>query len=345
MLLAALLKEISITVPFLPTEKIETIYFGGGTPSLLTGTDIKMLMEAISKKFLTDANAEITLEANPDDVNQKILHEWLQIGVNRLSVGLQSFNAAELKWMNRAHTAEDSINCLALIKAAGFTNFSVDLIYGSPLQNDEQLLKNFKIVKNENVPHVSCYALTVEPKTVLYKKIKAHKTDPIDPEKQARQFFILLDEMQKAGYEQYEISNFCKPGYKSRHNSSYWQGKPYYGFGPSAHSYNGSNLRRWNVASNSVYIKSLEQNTIPAEEELLGIKEQMNELVMIKLRTSEGIDLQNITETFGEEHANRLVFQGRHFIEAATLIQQNNHLKLSHSGKFLADGIAAALFL
>ena len=262
-LLEALKQEIILTQPMVPDETIETIYFGGGTPSLLLPQEIDGMIKTIQQKFKISPAIEITLEANPDDVSAATLESWKKININRLSLGVQSFNEAELKWMNRAHNAGQSLQSIDDIVTADFTNFSVDLIYGSPLLSNDDFINNVKIVLNKNIPHISAYALTVEPKTALHSLIRQKKSANIDEGRQAEQFHILLQMLEGAGYEQYEISSFARPGFRSRHNSSYWQGKPYYGFGPSAHSFDGNTKRRWNIANNALYQKSIENKLLP----------------------------------------------------------------------------------
>ncbi len=343
-MIAAIVKEINLTPVYNnDNEQIATIYFGGGTPSILAIEELQLIMQALKSKFSITANAEITLEANPDDINIPRLELWKQVGINRLSTGVQSFIEAELKWMNRAHTATDAIKCIDEIIAAGFTNFSIDLIYGSPLLSNEDWKKNVATVIEKNIPHVSCYALTVEPKTALDKMIMQHKKAPVDPEKQATQFLLLMDWMQAAGYEHYEISNYAKPGMRSRHNSSYWQAKHYYGFGPSAHSFTGQ-ARRWNVANNALYIKSLENNMIPFEEEILSQAQHLNEYIMTSLRTTEGINLEKIYAEYGNQYAEKIVTQSSKWQEGKKIIIENSTLKLTREGKLFADGIAADLF-
>lgn len=343
-LLKALNKEIKLTAPFDRDEIIHSIYFGGGTPSLLTEAELRSIAGGVQEKFTVDATAEFTLEANPDDIHPALLQQWKNIGINRLSLGVQSFNEAELKWMNRAHNASQSLQSIDDIKAAGFTNFSVDLIYGSPLLSNDDFEKNVNIIIEKNIPHISCYALTVEERTALHHLIEKKKSLPVDEARQAEQFQLLLELTAAAGYEQYEISNFAKPGFRSRHNSSYWQGKPYYGFGPSAHSFNGNNKRQWNIANNALYIQSLEQNAIPREEEILTSTQQLNEYIMISLRTMEGIGLSVVKERFGEKEAGTLLLNAATFLQENLLEQNNDHLILTKKGKFLADGIAAELF-
>jgi oxygen-independent coproporphyrinogen III oxidase len=342
-------------------EIISTLYFGGGTPSILTIDDLKLVFEALQNRFVFADDIEITLEANPDDITDIKLMEWRDIGINRLSVGIQSFVEEELIWMNRVHTAAESITCIDKIRAAGFTNFSVDLIYGSPILSDDDWKRNVAIVIEKNIPHISCYALTVEPKTALDKMIALHKKEPVDAEKQARQFLLLMDWMDQAGYEHYEISNFAKPGLRSKHNSSYWSGEKYYGFGPAAHAYfpslpggssaaaddspgTNASSRQWNVANNALYIQSLQQNIIPFEEEILTETQQLNEYIMTSLRTSEGLDLEYVSKKFGEEKSSRIKVAGSMYESTGKLKEVNRNLILTKEGKLFADGIAADLF-
>lgn len=344
-LVAALVKEIDLTALYDAGsyEPVETIYFGGGTPSLLDLEDLKKIQEALNKKFVIAPDAEITLEANPDDIHDSKLKAWKHIGINRLSVGIQSFAEEELQWMNRAHTAAESLACIEAIKNAGYDNFSIDLIYGSPLLDDEGWKKNVDTVLSKNIPHVSCYALTVEPKTALSKMIALHRKANTDPDKQAAQFLALMQWMQQAGYEHYEISNYALPGMRSRHNSSYWQGKKYYGFGPSAHSYDGEK-RRWNVANNAAYTRSLQQHIIPFEEEVLTPTQQLNEYIMTSLRTIEGLDLEKVSVDFGEQYHMKLKEAGIKWKQDNKLENSPTHLILTNEGKLFADGIAADLF-
>jgi oxygen-independent coproporphyrinogen III oxidase len=342
--IAALLNEISLTKH--PTDnEIQTIYFGGGTPSLLQPADLQKILAALKNKYNISPTAEITLECNPDDVNSQSLQQWLQVGINRLSVGLQSFNNAELTWMNRAHTAEGSVKVLQLIPEAGFTNYSVDLIYGSPFLTNENWIENIKTVIDHNVPHISCYALTVEEKTKLAHDIATLKTPAVTEERQTEQFFILLEQLGKAGYEHYEISSFCKPGYRSQHNSSYWQNIGYLGLGPSAHSFNGHNKRWWNVANNALYISTLTNNTLPIDtEEELTITDLMNEFIMVRLRVIEGIDLNIFKTKFGDTNFDALLQKITTLQTQGQLTIANNFVTIPTAKRFFADGIAAALF-
>lgn len=339
----AIIKEIELTAVESRPEKISTLYFGGGTPSILSIGELTRIMDALKNRFDLSAVSEITLEANPDDINDLKARQWLNLGINRLSIGIQSFAEAELKWMNRVHTAAESLRCIDDIRAAGFQNFSIDLIYGSPLLTDEEWKKNVSIVIEKNIPHISCYALTVEPKTALDSMIARNNKEAVDPEKQARQFLLLMGWMQEAGYEHYEISNFAKPGLRSRHNSSYWSGDAYYGFGPAAHAFDGQR-RRWNIANNALYIQSIEKGLIPYEEETLTATQQLNEYIMTSLRTLEGLDLNLVSTSFGEEKAAQIRQASQPFAGTGKLVVGENSIVLTKEGKLFADGIAADLF-
>jgi oxygen-independent coproporphyrinogen-3 oxidase len=346
-LIAAMIKEIHLVTEKAnhssEKELCETIYFGGGTPSLLSIKELNNILASLYSKFEIAKDAEITLEANPDDITAEKLQLWKKAGINRLSVGVQSFLDQELVWMNRAHSSADSLRCIDEIKNAGFSDYSIDLIYGSPLLNNQDWLNTIETVINKNIPHISCYALTVEPKTALHKMIAQNKKESVDAEKQAEQFVLLMNQMEQAGYEHYEISNFSKPGKRSKHNSSYWQGKKYYGFGPAAHSYDGIK-RKWNVSNNALYIQSLKKNSIPSEEETLTSTQSINEYIMTSLRTLEGLDLEKINSLFGTNHVNQLLNASKIYIQSEKIIQQNNRLILTKQGKLFADGIAADLF-
>jgi oxygen-independent coproporphyrinogen-3 oxidase len=324
-------------------EVIDTLYFGGGTPSILDTTDLQLIFNALQEKYIFKDTTEITLEANPDDITPAKLLRWKKAGINRLSVGIQSFVENELTWMNRAHNATESLQCIDRIQQAGFTDFSVDLIYGSPLLTNEDWKRNVEIAIEKNIPHISCYALTVEPKTALDKMIAQHKKAPVDPEKQAAQFLQLMHWMRFGGYEHYEISNFAKPGMRSKHNSSYWQGKKYYGFGPSAHGFDGKR-RQWNIANNALYIQSLKNNIIPREEEILTPTQQLNEYIMTSLRTMEGLSLIIVAERFGEKISSDLLAASVKWKVGGKLLIGKENIVLTNEGKLFADGIAADLF-
>jgi oxygen-independent coproporphyrinogen-3 oxidase len=344
--IAALLKEIALSAP--SAETIETIYFGGGTPSLCTKEEIKSILDKIRYVFTVDPGAEITLEANPDDISEKSLVDWKEAGINRLSIGIQSFFNEDLKWMNRAHDAGQAVGSLQLA-VSHFSTITIDLIYGTPQLTNEKWKHNVDTAIGLNIPHLSCYALTVESKTPLDKMIREQKSADVDPGKQSEQFLLLMQWLEKAGYEHYEISNFAKPGFRSRHNSSYWQGKPYYGFGPSAHSFQGT-TRWWNIANNTRYIESVNKAIIPSEQEELTPVQQLNERIMLSLRTSEGLDLNSISPDShrdGSQHpiAIGLAEKSKKYIERGLMRMENNILILTKEGRLLADGIAADLFI
>ena len=341
--IAALLREITLQKNFLQQEVVTTIYFGGGTPSLLKKEDLLQIMEKLYTCFSIAPNPEITLEANPDDINAASLADWKAAGINRLSIGIQSFFEEDLQWMNRAHNARQAKDCIVLAREAGFENFSIDLIYGVPGLTDEKWKDNVARALELKIPHLSCYALTVEPGTALQKMIALHKKAPADPEKQARHFLLLMDWLQQAGYSHYEISNFALPGYRSRHNSSYWAGKKYLGLGPSAHSFTGSH-RQWNIANNALYIAALQRHEIPFEEEALTATQRLNEYIMTSLRTQEGLDLGYIKDFFGEAPGRQLQQNSSKYIAAEKLRLQDSRLQLTREGKLFADGIAADLF-
>lgn len=334
----ALLTETGLQKNYLVKETIETIYIGGGTPSLLTNDKLILLLEKIKSEFAITSDAEITLEANPDDISEEKLTGWKKAGINRLSIGIQSFFDKDLEWMNRAHNSSQAIDSLHL--AIGyFDNMTIDLIYGTPHLTHEKWKQNVDTALSLNIPHFSCYALTVEPRTPLFKMINMKQTKNVGPEKQSEQFLLLMEWMEIAGYEHYEISNFSKPGWRSLHNSSYWQGKSYLGLGPSAHSFNG-NERQWNVSNNNRYIESITKGIIPFEKEVLTPDQKKNEYIMTSLRTMEGLNL----EKFDSASVDKLLKGSKKFINSGMIIKEENFLTLTRNGKLLADGIAADLF-
>jgi oxygen-independent coproporphyrinogen-3 oxidase len=342
--LEALLKEVVLQKDYLGTSSVETIYFGGGTPSLLESGELQDILGAIQTNFDVMPAAEITLEANPDDISRDKLFDWKKAGINRLSIGVQSFFEADLRWMNRAHSAQQAKDSIKQSQDAGITNLTIDLIYGTPTLTDENWEKNMDEAVNAGVPHLSCYALTVEQGTALEVMIKKNKVAAADPELQARQFTQLMNRMQQEGYEHYEISNFARPGMRSRHNSSYWSGKQYLGLGPSAHSFNGSS-RQWNVAGNALYAHALKRNEIPFEKEELTHQQRINEYIMTSLRTIEGLDLSFVTKNFGEAIVSQLQRSSGKYIDSGKLLKRKDHLQLTNEGKLFADGIAADLFM
>jgi oxygen-independent coproporphyrinogen III oxidase len=342
--LEALLKEVVLQKDYLQGSPVETIYFGGGTPSLLEPGELQSILSAINERFQVQAGAEITLEANPDDISPEKLSYWKNSGINRLSIGVQSFFDADLKWMNRAHTAGQAKDSIKMSQDAGFNNLTIDLIYGTPTLTDKNWDKNIDEAVRAGIPHLSCYALTVETGTALEVMIKKNKVAPADAEVQARQFTQLINRMQQEGYEHYEISNFARPGMRSRHNSAYWSGQLYLGLGPSAHSFNGTS-RQWNVAGNALYVHSLKRNELPFEKEELTNQQRINEYIMTSLRTMEGLDLSFVSKNFGEDVTSRLQRSCRKYRDSGKLLQRDNHFQLTNEGKLFADGIAADLFM
>ncbi|MDR3717060.1 MAG: radical SAM family heme chaperone HemW [Puia sp.] len=341
----ALLKEIELRKKYIGTESIETIYFGGGTPSLLEDTELVSVMEKLRSVFRVEDHAEITLEANPDDIREEKLESWRDSGINRLSIGVQSFFAEDLRWMNRAHDAAQALDSIRLAQEQGFSNISIDLIYGTPGLSDSRWKENVSRALSLDIPHLSCYALTVEPKTALDKMIRMKKAGMTNPDDQARQFLLLMDWLDRAGYEHYEISNFARPGKRSRHNSAYWQGKKYLGLGPSAHSYNGPS-REWNASHNGQYIEAVMKGLVLAEKEELTTVQRLNEYIMISLRTKEGCELERVSEIFGVDAGAALRKKAAPYLETGNLECSGSRptLILSREGRLLADGIAAALF-
>ena len=326
-----------------PGETIKTIYFGGGTPSLLSHAELEKILGLIHRKYSVEADAEITLEANPDDITLEKLKEWKQAGINRLSIGIQSFVERDLVWMNRAHNSTQALQCIQLARAEGIPDFSIDLIFGTPGLTNEEWIQNVQTVIDLEIPHVAGYALTVEPKTALQKMITLNKKEDVDNDLQAEQFIILMEMLKGAGYEHYETSNFALPGFRSRHNSSYWQGEKYIGIGPSAHSYDGEN-RQWNVANNVLYIKAIRQQNLPVEIETLSEADKLNEYIMVSLRTMEGMDLQVIEERFSPEERERVETILETKLQKGVVIKNGNKVILTDEGKLLTDAISVKLF-
>ena len=341
-LVEALLHEIELSKDYLTGEKIETLYLGGGTPSLLSKAELLSIIEKLNLHYDLSGLREFTLEANPDDLSPekiKELSELRSFGFNRFSIGIQSFFEEDLKYMNRAHNAIEALSSIKRVQDAGFENITIDLIYGTPTMNDERWLQNLDKAFSLNVPHISSYALTVEPKTNLDKKIRKGESRPVSEEQAASQFNILMQQMKAAGYDQYEISNFAKPGKHAIHNTNYWRGKKYLGLGPSAHSYNIVS-RKWNVANNISYIQSIGNGIIPSEIELLTKAQQTNERIMTALRTMWGLDLSEFEpQIAGWIKDDLSVIEPSHF----TLI--NNIVTLTNQGRMFADAIAASLFV
>lgn len=338
------------------TEPIETIYFGGGTPSLLTMEELRFLIDEVYNNFEVIKNPEITLEANPDDLfmnksralsgaevqSDEVFIALKKIGINRLSIGVQSFFEKDLQLMNRAHNSVEAKQCIEeAIKY--FDNITIDLIYGIPGMSNQQWRENLKIALGFGIPHISSYALTVEPKTALEKFIKTGKIPPVEESVSHNHYLILLEEMEEAGFVNYEFSNFGKEGYFSKNNTAYWQGKPYLGIGPSAHSFNGKE-RSWNISNNIKYIKSLSENSLPIERETLSVTDRYNEYIMTGLRTMWGVSLEKVEQDFGKKYLDYLLMQIKKPISEGILQLENKTLSITKKGKFLSDGIASNLF-
>jgi oxygen-independent coproporphyrinogen-3 oxidase len=326
------------------TDQVGTIYFGGGTPSILPAKHFEKIFNTITKNFSVSSDAEITVEANPDDLTGAKISELRQLPVNRFSIGIQSFFEEDLIWMNRAHNAIEAETCIKRSQDAGFENLSLDLIYGYPLLTDSKWLQNINKAIEFETPHISAYSLTVEPKTALANAIKRGKDIPLNNEQSASQFLTLIDKLKEGGFEHYEISNFAKPGKYAVHNTNYWRGVTYLGIGPSAHGFNG-NVRYLNVANNAAYLSSMELGKIPETIEELDLYDRFNEYVMTSLRTMWGTSLDKIEHEYGKFFLADTLKTIKSFIERQWLIHEDNHLKLTTDGKLFADYIASELFL
>jgi oxygen-independent coproporphyrinogen III oxidase len=322
-------------------EKVETVYWGGGTPSILKRKQLELLCQKISDSFDFAPEVEWTLEANPDDITEVNLQMWRDLGFNRLSIGLQSFKVEDLKWMNRAHTVSDSFNCVPLAQSYGFKNLSIDLMYGLPGLSLEEWEESLQRVISWGVPHISAYCLTVEKRTALYKKVENKEIVPPNDDEQAAQFDCLVETLGKAGYEQYEISNFANKQQYAKHNTAYWQGKPYLGIGPSAHSFQGK-TRRFNVANNPQYIKKIKQGEAYFEEEILSAENQFNERIMTGLRTKWGADLNDCEAILKPNPAFYKSIE--EFVQKMWMERRDSHLILTQEGRLMADYIASSLF-
>jgi oxygen-independent coproporphyrinogen-3 oxidase len=339
----ALAKEMGLRKDEFQNGVVETIYFGGGTPSVLSIDDIRFLIHSVYQNYNVIENPEITLEANPDDLDEETILQFANSPINRLSIGIQSFFEDDLQLMNRAHNMEEAKKCLAFA-TQHFDNISIDLIYGMPNMSNEKLLQNIETALSFNIPHISSYALTVEPKTALHKMIKLGTISTLDDDLAQQHFHILIDKLQENGFVHYELSNFGKPDYFSKNNTAYWLGKKYIGIGPSAHSFNGKS-RSWNVSNNSLYLKAIAENKLPSEIEILSKTDQYNEYIMTGLRTIWGVSLERIEAEFGSNYLEYLHQQAEKYISDNLLTVENNILKTTKKGKFLSDGIASDLFL
>lgn len=337
-----MIKELELRGDYLQNKDLQSVYFGGGTPSLLTETELRILLEKVSESYNLFTQTEFTLETNPDDITPEALSIWSKLGINRLSIGLQSFKTEDLKWMNRAHTVDQSLSCVKLAQEYGFENISVDLIYGLPDLSLKEWEQHIDRVLEMNVQHVSAYCLTIEEKTVLHNWVQKKKIKPAGEDDQSEQFLLLSEKLKNAGFDHYEISNFGLPGLHAVHNSNYWKGEHYLGIGPSAHSFDGK-TRRWNISNNSFYIKNIGENNTWFEEEELTYKERWNELILTGLRTSYGLPIEKLKEIQepGDEF-NSLI---QNFREKNWMLNEENTLVLTEEGRLRADYIASELFL
>ena len=340
----AICHEIILRKNYLSDEKIESIYFGGGTPSLLNEIQLVKLIRILHETFDVVADAEITLEANPDDLTKENLLIFKTSGINRLSIGIQSFREQDLIVMNRAHNVEQALMCVKDAKEAGFENISIDLIYGLPDMSGDDWRKNLEIAFSLDVDHLSCYSLTVEPKTALAKMIQQHKVSDIDDAQSALHFEMLMDETAIHNYEHYEISNFARHKKYSKHNTSYWQRKKYLGVGPSAHSFDGD-TRQWNVYNNSIYLRTLKNSEIPFEREELTGKDKLNEYLLTSLRTIWGMNLDFVKNNFGNDAAFELEKKFSLLIDEQLVELKDNNFILTRKGKYFADKISLQLFV
>ncbi|MEK6780878.1 MAG: radical SAM family heme chaperone HemW [Bacteroidota bacterium] len=339
----AMAVEIKLQKDYLKDEVLKTIYLGGGTPSLLSIKELEIILRAITDHHQLDPHPEITLEANPDDLTGKKLLDLHEIGINRLSIGIQSFENEILKFLNRGHTSQSALECVSLARDAGFDNLSLDLIYAIPGQDNTAWEKNLEQAIRLSPEHISSYSLSIEEKTAFGRWLHSGKFKTTDEEVAAQQFEIVMEKLEKAGYEHYEISNFSKPGFHSRHNSSYWEQQNYLGIGPSAHSYNG-NTRQFNIPNNHLYHKSIMNNKIPFELEILTRANKINEYIFTSLRTNRGCDLRRLVAEHSYDVQTKLSDYINNIIETRLAIMDNHILKLTHSGKLLADKIASDLF-
>jgi oxygen-independent coproporphyrinogen-3 oxidase len=344
-MLSAMKKEIFLRKDELQNKTLQSLYFGGGTPSLLSPDEIKSLIDEVLKYYSFASDIEVTLEANPDDLGKEFLKGISNSAVNRLSIGTQSFFEEDLKLMNRAHSASEAESSIKRAQDFGLENISIDLIYGSPTSNMEIWKDNLNKTIALEIPHISSYALTVEPKTALEKWVENGKVKSPKEAEQNKEFFYMKDFLKDHGFDHYEISNFGKPGFHSKHNTSYWKYKEYLGIGPSAHSYNGSELRSWNIANNQQYIKKLSSNLLAKEEEVLSEEDQFNEMIMIGLRTIWGVDLSRLKESFNDRIVEHFQTEIHAKVSEGILKIEENHLKIPDEHWFMADGIASDLFI
>ena len=343
-MLKSMKKEIKFKTNYLTTKSIKTIYFGGGTPSILNIEEINSLINTIKNNYDLCDNTEITLECNPDDLTEKKLLSLKEVGINRLSIGIQSFKDKDLEFMNRSHNSKEGIDCIKNAKKVGFNNITVDLIYGLPNQTVGEWEENLDILFSLNIQHISAYALTVENKTALKYLIKTGVIKALPDEKTIEQFNILQEKTKESGFIHYEISNFAKKNFFSKHNTAYWQSKEYIGIGPSAHSFNGIS-RSWNISSNKSYIDGIQDDKSFSEIEILTIEQQYNEYVLTSLRTIWGVDLDYLSERFLENILEHFLKEISKWIEKGYIQKRNTKYTLTQKGKAYADGVCSDLFI
>ncbi|MGV3704935.1 MAG: radical SAM family heme chaperone HemW [Arcticibacter sp.] len=344
-ILSSMLEELELQKNYLGSETVETIYFGGGTPSVLSPSEIQRFIDRVAVQHHVSSDAEVTLEANPDDLNPQRVKELRETSINRFSIGIQSFFEEDLRWMNRAHNAQEADAAIKRVQDAGFENITADLIYGYPLLTDEKWKSNLGKIHELDIPHVSVYSMTVESKTALAHFIAKGKQPEMNDSQSADQFTYMIGQLREWGFEHYETSNFAKPGHYSRHNTNYWKGVSYLGIGPSAHSFNGE-TRKWNVANNAKYLSAMLENRIPAELEVLREEDRVNEYIMTSLRTMWGMDLERIDRDFGGGYRDVIEDNARVFVERGWLDRKDGHtLVLSDAGKLFSDHIASELFI
>ncbi len=327
---------------YLSGEPIQSIYLGGGTPSLLAKDELEQIFNGLHQRFIIESGAEITLEANPDDLTAEKIIELQSCGINRLSIGIQSFYDKDLRWMNRVHTAEQAASAVKLSQDLGFKNISIDLIYGLPDSTNNEWKENLNQAFELNIQHLSCYSLTVEPNTPLAAFIKKGNAPMLNEELAATQFEMLMKATAEKGWIHYEISNFCKENYHSRHNTAYWTGQKYLGLGPSAHSYNGQ-TRQWNISNNYKYLLALEDGNLPFKVESLSFTQQLNEYIITSLRTMWGTDIEKIRDKFSHTYANHVRSKARQFEDTGALHYSDKKISLTNQGKLVADRIILEL--
>ncbi|MGN0187114.1 MAG: radical SAM family heme chaperone HemW [Paludibacteraceae bacterium] len=338
----ALNAELRMRSAYLPDKRISTVYFGGGTPSTLCAETQKSLLDAVQQNFEVAPDAEITIECNPDDMTEPMVAQLAQLAFNRVSLGVQSFDDAELTFLHRRHTAAQAVNAVRLLQQYGFGNISIDLMYGLPRQTLQQWTATLQTALSLGIQHLSAYNLMYEEHTLLTQWRQTGRIVETDETVMLAMFDVLIEQLETAGYEHYEISNFCQQGFRSRHNSAYWHGVPYLGVGAAAHSYNGTS-RQWNVADTRAYIEAIEQERIPAETEYLTDENRYNEFVFTGLRTSDGVDLTQLAAMFGSAAADYCLRCATAHLRRQHLQLRGNHLCLTRAGIFVSDGIMADL--